>query len=204
MDRSLVCTVCLKKKERNNFMRPFKQRLIIYTNCNACYDESLLRDLSGRAINSARSKGFISDMRAKELLEFLKYRRADAERERRAKLSEKAKTMWEHRRDLERRFGIRAPTPTERKLFMEDPAARAAFAREQEKCWAAYKAQEQKEEEYRQRVSEIMTGKKRGPYVTAKQRIRADAQKKRVLALIDAYEKEDTGKPAPAGNGHQE
>jgi hypothetical protein len=182
---SKECVKCGVKRSRNAFLRAYKQRVIEYPECTKCYEEKLLRDASGRLIAREFTRGFINEITHNRLRDALKLRRKQNNEARKAALSRRMTKVWEKRRDLEQRFGIRTPTIKEAQQFLADPAARAAFDREQAVKRAAYEDYQRKDAARRAKISASMTGRKRAPYMTAKKRL---AQ----------------GKAAPAENGHEQ
>lgn len=94
-----MCPVCCKRLDRNAFLRPFKQRLIVERACFSCRTAALLRDNSGRAIQRALWRGDITELDARALQATLKtLREARAARRRNNVVSKLRKRQAETKR----------------------------------------------------------------------------------------------------------
>ena len=168
---SITCTTCCVSKGRKAFLRPFKQRIIVEKVCDSCRAAALLNDSTGRKLQRAIERGDVTNIEGKRLRAQLEALRAQREADRRDKLRDHNKKLWAERKKIKERFGVRVPSPREAQQFLTDPDAQLAFERDQAQKQVAYQQYLRTERARRAKIAAALTGRKRGPYLKAKDRI---------------------------------
>jgi hypothetical protein len=158
-----TCAACLKNKDIKQFYWYKKQRTMLRELCHKCHAAWLLSDTTGKRIARAAARNEINSIYAEALHAKLAASRIATDEARKEKLRTKALAYHAHRQFLEAQYGIRTSTPTERRLFMSDPDAGAAFDRDQAQRRARYEADTAREQARRAKISAALKGKPRAP-----------------------------------------
>ncbi len=172
LERTRLCEGCGINKDVKQFYWYKKQRTMLRSKCHKCYAAWLLHDTTGKRIANAASRGEITEIYAAALRVTLASIRADTNEQRKAKLRDSTTKHHEHRRFLEKEYGIRAATPAERlnpKAYEADQAQRRA----------RYEADTAREQARRDKISKALTGRPRAPRApSAAERLAAAARER--------------------------
>lgn len=172
LERTRLCEGCGKNKDVKQFYWYKKQRTMLRSKCHKCYAAWLLSDTTGKRIANAASRGEITEIYAAALRVTLADTRAATNEQRKAKLRDSTTKQHEHRRFLEKEYGIRAATPAER-LNPE------AYEADQTQRRARYEADTAREQARRDKISKALTGRPRAPRApSAAERLAAAARER--------------------------